>query len=223
MKRQAEIVNLGNEIRSRVDLLPPPNTEAVRAVRTEFSRRLAKCAPELMINLAFELIRANSNDLRFVAYELVAHHKPTFSHITEADLLKLGTGIDSWSSVDCFAMILSGPLWAQGRLRDETLIAWTSSPDRWWRRAALVTTVLAARHGDESAGRRVLKVCTLLAADKDDMVVKALSWAIRELSKNHPDQARAFLATHKSTLSPRVIREVNNKLRTGLKTPRRPK
>jgi hypothetical protein len=62
-----------------------------------------------MINLAFELIRANSNDLRFVAYELVAHHKPTFSHITEADLLKLGTGIDSWSSVDCFAMILSGP------------------------------------------------------------------------------------------------------------------
>jgi len=52
------------------------------------------------------------------------------------------------------------------------------------------------------------------------MVVKALSWALREIAKKHPEQVRTFLATHKRTLAARVTREVNNKLRTGLKTPR---
>ena len=52
---------------------------------------------------------------------------------------------------------------------------------RWWRRAALVSTVplnVAARggHGDP---RRALAVCRLLVDDPDDMVEKALSWALR--------------------------------------------
>jgi 3-methyladenine DNA glycosylase AlkD len=51
------------------------------------------------------------------------------------------------------------------------------------------------------------------------MVVKALSWALREASKKHPEQVRRYLAEHKGDLAARVIREVNNKLTTGLKTP----
>jgi 3-methyladenine DNA glycosylase AlkD len=54
------------------------------------------------------------------------------------------------------------------------------------------------------------------------MVVKALSWAVRELAKKHPLQARSFIAQHRRVLAARVIREVENKLTTGLKTPRRP-
>jgi 3-methyladenine DNA glycosylase AlkD len=54
------------------------------------------------------------------------------------------------------------------------------------------------------------------------MVVKALSWALRELSKRDPNAVRAFLAKHAKALAPRVIREVNNKLVTGLKNPRPP-
>jgi 3-methyladenine DNA glycosylase AlkD len=52
------------------------------------------------------------------------------------------------------------------------------------------------------------------------MVVKALSWALREVAKKHPKEARAFLTSHKNTLAARVLKEVNNKLSTGLKTPR---
>jgi 3-methyladenine DNA glycosylase AlkD len=52
------------------------------------------------------------------------------------------------------------------------------------------------------------------------MVVKALSWALREAAKKHPNQVRSFLAEHQEALTARVKREVNNKLTTGLKTPR---
>jgi 3-methyladenine DNA glycosylase AlkD len=52
------------------------------------------------------------------------------------------------------------------------------------------------------------------------MVVKALSWALRELSKRDPEAAEQFLEEHQGVLASRVLREVRNKLSTGLKNPR---
>jgi len=51
--------------------------------------------------------------------------------------------------------------------------------------------------------------------------VKAISWSLRELSRRDPDSVRAFLLEYKGMLAPRVVREVNTKLTTGLKNPRR--
>jgi 3-methyladenine DNA glycosylase AlkD len=220
MKPSPEVARLAREIHSRLDQLPVPNTAAVRAVRREFSRRIASAPPESIIQLALHLLQENSDLLRFFSYEIVSRHRLAFDELTTDDLLKLGKGLDSWSSVDCFAMYLSGPMWAQGRLPDKTIAAWARSEDHWWRRTALVSTVALSRRGSADDCLRATRICTLLLADRDDMVVKALSWALRELAKKHPEQARSFLAEHKHTLAARVIREVNNKLTTGLKTPR---
>jgi 3-methyladenine DNA glycosylase AlkD len=109
---------------------------------------------------------------------------------------------------------------------DALITKWARSKDRWWRRAALVSTVpLNSRaRGSGAAGgdaARTLAVCRLLAADRDEMVVKALSWALRELARRDPVAVRAFLAEQGDGLAPRVRREVGNNLRTGLKNPRK--
>jgi 3-methyladenine DNA glycosylase AlkD len=67
---------------------------------------------------------------------------------------------------------------------------------------------------------RTLMICEMFTADRDDMVVKALSWALRELSKRAAGPVRKFLQEHEGALAPRVVREVNSKLQTGLKNPR---
>jgi 3-methyladenine DNA glycosylase AlkD len=59
----------------------------------------------------------------------------------------------------------------------------------------------------------------MLAADRDDMVVKALSWSLRELAKRDAAAVRAYLKKSGSKLAARVVREVGNKLRTGKKNP----
>jgi 3-methyladenine DNA glycosylase AlkD len=56
--------------------------------------------------------------------------------------------------------------------------------------------------------------------DRDDMIVKALSWALRELSKKAPNAVEAFISENQTRLAPRVLREVSNKLKTGLKNPK---
>ena len=64
-----------------------------------------------------------------------------------------------------------------------------------------------------------LAVCRLLVDDQEDMVVKAMSWALCELVVHDPRAVQAFLDEHEHALNARIKREVSNKLRTGLKNP----
>lgn len=220
MKLQPEIVCLAEEIRSRSSQLAVPNAVSVRAIRREISHRIAKASPQSVVQLALHLLSKPTDLMRFFSYEIVSCHRLAFEQLTLDDLLKFGEGINSWGSVDCFAMYLSGPMWARGTISDNKAVqAWARSQDRWWRRAALVSTVALSRGGNAKDFIRVARICALLVDDRDDMVVKALSWALREAAKKHPEQVRRFLAEHQGDLAARVTREVNNKLTTGLKTP----
>ncbi len=212
---------LANRIAAELDGLPSRTTPAVRSLRREYSRSLADEPPDLVIRVALDLANRGDFSRRFLAYELVQHHPAAFTSLTHDQLLKLGEGIDSWRAVDCFACYLSGPAWQDGRLSKKTIREWTKSADHWRRRAALVSTIALSRRGKAGDIRKVLEICALAISDRHDMVVKALSWALRELAKNHSAEAQEFLERHRSSLAPRVIREVQNKLTTGLKNPRR--
>ena len=130
--------------------------------------------------------------------------------------------MDNWASVDAYCWLVAGPAWLEGRLGDGTIEHWACSEDRWWRRAALVsTTALNNRSlGGRGDAARTLKICRMLAEDHDDMVVKGLSWALRELAPWDREAAAGFLEEHEGVLAARVKREVRNKLETGLKNPR---
>lgn len=223
--QRKQISDLEAEVVARISALADQKTDAVRAVRRGFTRRLSNAPAELVIRLALRLTQRRNFVLRFVAYELVQHHQSAVASLDTRLLEELGQGIDSWAAVDTFACYLAGPQWRERRVSDASIRRWARSRDRWWRRAALVSTVplnVKARGGTGDQLRTVT-ICAMLVKDRDDMVVKALSWALRELAKRDPESVRAFLAEHEHELAPRVLREVNNKLVSGLKNARRPR
>jgi len=199
--------------------LPVQNTPNERAIRRKYSRMLKDSNPEFILDVARALIKQH----RWLAYELVAAHKAAFQSLGEAELLEFGQGINGWGSVDSFARTLAGPAWLRGQVSDDLIARWADSEDRWWRRAALVSTVAlnVRSRGGKGDTARTLAVCSLLVSDHDDMVVKAMSWALRELVVHDADAVRGFLSEHEDVLAARVKREVRNKLATGLKNPRR--
>jgi 3-methyladenine DNA glycosylase AlkD len=214
---------LAAEIVAAVHALPSPDTAALRELRRGFSRRLKSAPPSFMLELATRLLERPAMDTRFIAYELLMSHRPALAALGAGELERLGQGIDNWAAVDTFACYLSGRAWRAGQVPDALIHGWAQSPDRWWRRAALVSTVpLNTRsHGGKGDVERTLAVCRLLVGDRDDMVVKAMSWALRELIPHDPAAVRRFLAENQGRLAARVVREVNNKLDTGLKNPPR--
>jgi len=122
-----------------------------------------------------------------------------------------------------FAVYLAGPAWQNGQISIDVIKNWASSRDRWWRRTALVCTVVLNRPSTGGLGdvAQTLEICRMLVADKDDLVVKAMSWALRELIRHDRDVVRKFVQENEQELASRVKREVKNKLELGLKNPRR--
>jgi 3-methyladenine DNA glycosylase AlkD len=209
------------EIHTHLQALTVRDTPNVRRVRRTFSRALRKEDGSLVLEAA-RMLRSQYG-YRSVPYELILAHQGAFNLLGQRELEELGQGLDSWWSVDSFSRTLSGPAWLKGLIGDEVILKWVRSPDKWWRRAALVSTAAlnVRSHGGGGDVRRTLAVCRLLVDDHDDMIEKALSWALRELVVHDAAAVRDFLAEYEDRLGSRIKREVRNKLTTGLKSPRR--
>jgi hypothetical protein len=212
------VAALVSEIELRAAGIPVQNAPALRLLRREYSQRLRKAPAPDVIEIASALI-GNRRVHRLVGDELIACRPDASATLDLLQLERLGSGISSWDEVDCFACFLSGPAWREGKIEDQAIEKWAKSKDRWWRRAALVSTVplnVKARGGRGDA-QRTLRVCTLLMDDRDDMIVKALSWALRALVARDPDSVKQFLEQNQARLPALVRREVRNKLATGRK------
>ncbi len=211
-----------SRIRKRLESLPSHTTASIRSVRREFSKQLKAMPADFVVGLALHLLKHEQHIPRFLAYELVQHHSEAARSLNSGKLKSLGAGINSWGAVDTFACYLSGPAWREGQVPDSLIARWAKDKDRWWRRTAVVSTVALNNKARGGSGDvdRTIRICQLVVTDRDPMVVKALSWALRELSKRDSAAVKEFLEANRSALAPLVVREVNNKLKTGLKNPR---
>ena len=185
----------------------------------DLAKRLRKAPGEEVIELAKALTRTGILECYQVACKLLEKHKPATASLRLEDVEALAQGLDNWVSVDNFAGLIAGPAWREGQIPDEVVRGWAQSEDRWWRRSAVVCTVALnqkARGGTGDAAR-TLDICRLVISDHDDMVAKALSWALRELAKRDPAPVIEFLDEHEAELAARVKREVRKKIETGRK------
>jgi 3-methyladenine DNA glycosylase AlkD len=194
------------DIRASLGSEPPGSVPEWRVRRRAWSRALGARPPREIVT----------------AYELIANHPGAIAALTPALIRRLGRGLSDWASVDTFGCYVAGPAWRNGVLPTREVHAWLDSRDRWQRRAAVVCTVAlnVRARGGRGDTPRTLAVCRRVVKDRDDMVVKALSWALRSLVEWDPGAVARFLAEHESALAGRVKREVSTKLRTGLKRER---
>lgn len=193
---------------------------AMRAVARRYGGRLADTPPEDVVALAIELVNRRTHEGRQAGWEIVGRRRDAVALLDRDLLERLARGNDNWASVDAFAVTLSGVVWRQGGIADEDVADWAASRDRWWRRTALVSTVPLNKKSRGGTGDvlRTLAVCQRLADDRDPMVAKALSWALRDVSPHDRHAVERFLDGHDDVLLPFVTREVRNKLETGRKS-----
>jgi 3-methyladenine DNA glycosylase AlkD len=210
--------------------------EIVAAVRAEAAPTVPKLR-EIRRKATTKLKSASGEDVRLIgatlarvgqwwmSYEVIAAHREAMGGIALKEIEALGQGMSTWEQVDTFGVLIAGEAWRAGAIADRDVQRWAKSKDLWWRRAALVaTTVLNGKtRGGRGDTRRTLAICEMLVADKEDMVVKAMSWALRSLIQWDADAVEVFLLKHDGRLAARAKREVRNKLKTGLKTPKRKK
>lgn len=206
---------------SSMEVLGVPVTPLRKVVR-RLTRQFEASPAEDVLDLVRALLDTEIHEVRQVAFELVGGRADIVVALDGPAVEALGAGNDNWASVDGFCVYISGQAWRRGRVKDSDVRRWAASDDRWWRRTALVSTVplnMKSRGGSGDA-TRTLDICRRLATDKDPMVAKGLSWALRSLVPVDPQSVRDFLDEHGEGLPSLVRREVTNKLDTGTKNPR---
>ena len=184
-----------------------------------YKKRLKLESDQDMYGLAIALLTKNITECRHMAYALLAGHPSAAKSLSADQLEALGDRIDNWACVDTYCCSLIGPAWRRGQISDDTILGWAQSNDFWWRRAAVVATVplnLRSRGGTGDT-KRTLMMCDMLKSDAEDMVQKAISWALRELVVWDREAVEHFINKYEEILSARVKREVQKKLTTGKK------
>lgn len=212
--------SLAESLAARLEAGEARGLERLRKLRRAWSRALRKAGGRLVLELGGALVASGAPGSRVLGSELVLNHPTALDEIGVRDVKRLAGELASWGDVDVFACMIAGQAFRDGRLPEREILRWTRSKDRWWRRAALVSTVPlnVKAQGGQGDARRTLRICTALLADSDDMVVKALSWALRALAERDPGAVRRFVEANQNHLALRALREVRNKLRTGRKS-----
>jgi 3-methyladenine DNA glycosylase AlkD len=208
------------EARRELARLPHSDARSVRAVRRKYSKQLAQASPQIVRTFVKGLLDDAGWAERVIAFEVLAQHKGAFNLVNDRLAGQMARGLADWPSVDLYGVTVLGQAWRTGLVTDARIVAFAQSRDRWQRRLALVATVplnIRARGGTGDPAR-TLRVCRMLLGDSDDMVVKAMSWALRELAKRDLKAVEEFMLNEVDRLHSRVKREVTNQLKTGLKS-----
>ncbi|QGY44640.1 hypothetical protein GM418_13490 [Maribellus comscasis] len=191
----------------------------IKKIVNEWSKVLYDFSAQQWIGLCVELAEKEIFEAQIFSYELLWKNKKALAKLNQAQILELGNTLDNWVSVDSYSTMIAGWHWREGTLPDSQILKWLKSGNHWLRRAAVVCTISLNLRSKGGTGdtKRTLMVCEKVIDDRNDLVVKALSWALRELSKNDKPAVEDFLIKYQDRLHSRVVREVKAKLKTGRK------
>ncbi|MEV6300817.1 DNA alkylation repair protein [Actinoplanes sp. NPDC051861] len=109
-----------------------------------------------------------------------------------------------WDSVDPLATRVTGGLVRRHPSLVATMDAWSSDPNMWLVRTAILHQL---HYGAATDEERLFGYCVAQAGHRDFFVRKAIGWALRHYARTDPEAVRGFLSGPGKALSPLSIRE----------------
>lgn len=191
----------------------------VKVVLKELKKKTKSLKTQEKLDLIRRLIDEDVFELQQLAFEYLQSEKNLYKSLSEEFIESIEKNLDNWISVDYFGAIVVGSAWRENIIGTEKVKNYLKSDDFWIRRIAVVATISLNQKARGGLGdsNRTLEICKLVVDDHQEMIVKALSWALRELAKIDKIPVIQFVKENENRLHKKVLREVKNKIETGLK------
>ena len=157
-------------------------TATVRKMATDNFKDISCKSKPVIFSLCEELLSSDYNEEAFIAFEwsyrLRYQYEPEDFAVFER---WVGNYVNNWAKCDTLCNHTIGSFIDMYPRYIKSLKKWTTSDNRWFRRAAAVTLILPARRGDLLDD--VLEIADLLLTDEDDLVQKGYGWMLKEASR----------------------------------------
>lgn len=192
------------------------NAEAMRAYHKVDRRYLGLKVPQIeeltdawradlsfadRVQLASDLWDSNIHEARVASAKLLTQARMKEGDAPAWDLICTWVPqFDAWALADHVCIAAQKRIIAEPA-RIETVETWTTAPNMWTRRAALVATLPFCKQNhpkefERDIRERVLGWAAAYCDDKDWFIQKAVAWWLRDLSRHDPARVQAFLDAH---------------------------
>jgi 3-methyladenine DNA glycosylase AlkD len=167
------------------------------------------------------LWEGGSREEREMAFYLLEHFERWVPDLPKAHFERWRRDLDSWAETDGLGWMLAVWLAGDPGARLDYLWELIDDEDVWSRRLALAPLARINRGKlGFTAPDLTLRLIDRVKEERRPMITKAVSWVLRETTKTHRDEVVAYVGQNRGVLAGHVVREVENKLRTGLKSGR---
>jgi 3-methyladenine DNA glycosylase AlkD len=192
----------------------------LRRIAREWMRAHKGISWDELVPLVEALWDGDSHEERIMAMELIQAKRSGISQLSWEDIDRWRDKIDNWVLTDMLgSRVLAIWVLAKPEARLGYLQELIEDESVWSRRLALVATCQINRgHTGLTIPDLTLELVDHVKAERDPMITKAVSWALRELTKTHPAAVATYVERERTALAAHAVREVENKLRTGLKS-----
>jgi 3-methyladenine DNA glycosylase AlkD len=123
--------------------------------------------------------------------------------------------LNDWAKCDGFCNHTIGNFVAKYPKSIDEIVSWTTSSNRWMKRAAAVSLIIPAKKGQFL--KEIFTISDRLLPDKDDMVQKGYGWMLKEASKQHQDEVYRYVLKHRKDMPRTALRYAIEKMPPELK------
>ncbi|MCK4632464.1 MAG: DNA alkylation repair protein, partial [candidate division Zixibacteria bacterium] len=161
------------------------NATTLRKISKQYFKNLKALSTDNILAISDDLLASGKRYMRFFAFDwalkVKKEYRPKHFKLFEAWLKKY---VDNWGACDHLCTGAIGNLVHQFPEAAVKMRPWTKSRNRWQRRAAAVSLIVAVRKGELLD--EVFRTADILLKDADDMVQKGYGWMLKEATHEFP-------------------------------------
>ena len=196
----------------------------MRAIAREFMRSNAHLLADEFAQLLTSLVKGESGTEKMMAGILL-----DYSRLDQRKFkIKLFDDwlneLEGWAEIDtlCTSKYARSEILAQWKEWEQLLKKFSRSKDIGKRRASLVFLCAPTRYAQvPELADLAFENIQRLAAERDVLITKAISWLLRSMIKLYRKEVMSFVKQHEASLPAIAVRETRTKLSTGVKGKRK--
>jgi 3-methyladenine DNA glycosylase AlkD len=200
-------------------------TPALRRLARAQSAQVEALGPVGGLAVLAALFAADVHDAKVLAALMLHYGAGMRAWVGPAELDGWLDRLSGWAQIDalCSNVFQADEMLGSWRDWESWLRRWAKDEAIGKRRASLVLLTGPVRKSDDARlADMALRHAGLLAAEREILITKAVSWILRSLVARHREAVMMFLAANKMALPAIAVREATAKLETGRKVRRRP-
>jgi 3-methyladenine DNA glycosylase AlkD len=190
---------------------------AANKIANNYWKEIKSLSKQEIFSLCEDLYRSDYSEEAAVASEWAPKLTGLFAPVDLALFKKwIDSYLNDWAKCDGFCNHTVGNFVQKYPESIKEIVSWTTSSNRWMKRAAAVSLIIPAKKG--LFLKEIFTISDRLLTDKDDMVQKGYGWMLKEASQMHQDEVYQYVLKHRKDMPRTALRYAIEKMPPELKS-----